>query len=169
MLAGIIDKLKAVVPIVAGLVGGETAGKAAASILGIAEQITGKKGNEAVDAIKADPALALQFEQALMNQEKDLIKLQYEDIKDARSRDIEVRKLNSGKNHRADILAYSAIASFIALIFFFFFRVPDQGIKDIMILLIGNLAGIVSTIYAYEFGSSRGSKDKTNILGGLDK
>jgi len=153
------------VPIVAGLVGGETAGKAAATILGIAEKVTGKKGDAAVDAIKADPALALQFEQALMTQEKDLLKLQYEDIKDARSRDIEVRKLSKGKNTRADILAYLAVVSFISLIFFFFYKTPDGGVKDIMILLIGNLSGVVSTIYAYEFGSSRGSKDKTTILG----
>lgn len=169
MLAGIIDKLKNVVPIVAGLVGGETAGKAAATILGIAESVTGKKGDEAVEAIKADPALALQFEQALMNQEKDLLKLQYEDIKDARNRDIEVRKLNKGKNVRADVLAYSAVASFIMLIFFFFYKTPDPNTKDIMILLIGNLSGVVTTIFAYEFGSSRGSKDKSTMMGLLDK
>jgi hypothetical protein len=169
MLAGIIDKLKGIVPIVAGLVGGDTAGKAAAAILGITEKITGKQGDEAVEAIKADPALALQLEQALMTQEKDLLKLQYDDIKDARNRDIEVRKLAGGKNVRADVLAYLAVVSFISLIFFFFYKTPDPNTKDIMILLIGNLSGVVTTIFAYEFGSSRGSKDKTSLLGSGDK
>ena len=168
MLGKLIDILKNTVPIVASLVGGDTAGKAAAKILGIAEAVTGKKEDAAVAAIQADPALALQFEQAVMAQEKDLLKLMYEDVKDARGRDIEVRKLNQGKNTRADIIAYAAIACFILLIFFFFFKTPDPNTKDIMILLIGNLSGVVTTIYAYEFGSSRGSKDKTNILG-LDK
>lgn len=168
-LGVILNGLKKVAPIVAGLVGGETAGKAAAAILGVAEDVTGKKGQEAVDAIAADPALALQFEQALMAQEKDLIKLQLDDVKDARARDIEVRKLAGGKNVRADVLAYLAVISFIALIFFFFYKTPDPGTKEIMVLLIGNLSGVVTTIFAYEFGSSRGSKEKTSILGGMDK
>ena len=164
MFGKIIDILKNAVPLVASLVGGDTAGKAAAAIVGIAEKVTGKQGDEAAAAIAADPALALQFKQALMDQEKDLLKLMYEDVKDARARDIEVRKLNKGKNLRADVIAYAAIASFIILIFFFFFKTPDPNTKDIMILLIGNLSGVVTTIYAYEFGSSRGSKDKTGIL-----
>jgi hypothetical protein len=167
-LGALVNVLKKVVPVVASLVGGDVAGKAAAAILGVAEDVTGKKGDEAVKAIEADPALALQFEQALMAQEKDLIKLQLDDVKDARTRDIEVRKLTGGKNTRADILAYSAVASFIALIFVFFWKTPDASTKDIFVLLIGNLSGVVTTIYAYEFGSSRGSKEKTSILG-LDK
>jgi len=51
------------------------------------------------------------------------------------------------------------------LFFFFFYRTPDPNTKDIMILLIGNLSGVVTTIFAYEFGSSRGSKEKNTLLG----
>ena len=49
--------------------------------------MTGRKGTEALDALKADPALVMQFRQAVMANETELDKAYLADRADARKRD----------------------------------------------------------------------------------
>jgi hypothetical protein len=64
----IISGLISIAPSIAKWIGGDKAEETATKIVGIAQAVTGKAGDPqgAVDAIKADPALAMQFQQALM-------------------------------------------------------------------------------------------------------
>ena len=160
-LIPVISALISTVPTIASLIGGETTGRAAAQVISIAETIAGKKGRDAVTAINADPALALDFEKACLANSTEILRLQIEDLKDARSRDIEIRKLNSGKNRRADVLAYGA--SFFLFVFttvLLFVKFEEGGTHDLLMILLGALIVIVKDVYGFEFGSSRGSKDK---------
>lgn len=63
----IISGLIGIAPTIAKWIGGDKAAETAEKVVGIAQAVTGKSSpQEAVDVIKADPALAMQFQQALM-------------------------------------------------------------------------------------------------------
>lgn len=64
--------LAQIVPTVAGLLGGERAQEKAERVAGIVRAVTGKEDPAAgVEALKADPQLALQFQAALMQHERE--------------------------------------------------------------------------------------------------
>jgi len=89
--------------------------------------------------------------------------LDIDNTKDARKRDAEIQKTN-GDNKRADNLAYMAVIAFLLCVFgILFVSIPEGTTRDLAMLLMGVLAGIVKDIYGFEFGSSRGSKDKDKI------
>jgi hypothetical protein len=58
------------VPQIVKWIGGDKAGSAAQKVVDIAQQVTGKpSGDQALEALKADPNLILQFRQAVLAQE----------------------------------------------------------------------------------------------------
>src|SRR4051794_41133208 len=61
--------LATVVPSIVRWVAGDNAGDVAQKVVDTAETITGQKGQDAVSAIKADPALQLQLQQLWSQQE----------------------------------------------------------------------------------------------------
>ena len=73
-----------------------------------AQTVTGKTGQAALDAIKADSAAQLAFQQALAAQAEDLEKAYLADRESARARDVGLAQAGR-RNIRADILAYAAI------------------------------------------------------------
>jgi hypothetical protein len=163
-IPAIIGALISAAPTVARLIGGNKAGKAADAAVKIAESVTGKKGMEAAKAIQADPNLAMRFEEAVMAQEVTLLRLANEDRADARSRDVEMRRLG-GTNWRADILAVGAMIGLVALIWtLLFVEIPAGPARDVLLMLSGALVTIVKDVYQFEFGSSRGSKEKDKLI-----
>jgi hypothetical protein len=85
---------------------------------------------------------------------------------EARLRDVELRKMAGGKNTRADALVAGAVIILLAcLIVLVFFRsdIPGEAVG-----IISTIAGIAGTClrdaFQFEFGSSRGSKEKDAIL-----
>jgi hypothetical protein len=88
----------------------------AEQVVKIAQTVTGKgTPDEATAAMRADPALAQQFHLAVLAADTKLEELYLADKANARSRDIEVRKLDGGKNHRADIMLVAAFVAVIAI------------------------------------------------------
>lgn len=83
--------------------GSDKAAEAAGKVVQIAEAVTGKQGPEAVEALKADPALVLQFRQAVMANETELDKAYLADRADARKRDVAIVQAGQ-RNVRADIM-----------------------------------------------------------------
>jgi ABC-type multidrug transport system fused ATPase/permease subunit len=58
------------VPKIVQWIGGDKAGAVAQKVISVAQQVTGKpSGDQALDALKADPSLVLQFQQAMLAQE----------------------------------------------------------------------------------------------------
>ena len=163
MIPAVISGLLTAAPALARLIGGSKAGKAADAVVGIAEAITGQTGADAVKAIQKDPALALEFERAVMAQEAEILRLSHEDRKDARARDVELRRIGYS-NWRADILAIGAMIGLVALIWtLLFVSIPDGPARDVLLILSGALVTIVKDVYQFEFGSSRGSKEKDRL------
>src|SRR5687767_3671215 len=99
-------------PKIAKALGGDKAAKVAETVVGIAETVTGLKGQQAVDTVKANPETALVFLQAQMAQEVRLEELVVEDRKDARERDREYVKAGR-KNYRADVMV---VCDFLGLV-----------------------------------------------------
>lgn len=163
-ILGLALKLAPVIPSVVGLFGGRNAEAVAEKVVGMAEAVTGKTGEAAVSAVRADPALALKLEQAYMRHVVELEQLYMDGVKDARARDVELRKIGGG-NWRADVLAVGALAGLIGLIWtLLFVHIPDGPARDTLLILSGALVAIVKDVYQFEFGSSRGSKEKSEAM-----
>lgn len=140
----------------------------AEQVVGIAQTVTGAKTpQEAVEALRKNADLAQQFNLAVLAADAEFEKAVMADRQDARSRDVEIRKVTGGTNRRADVMVIGAVVGLIScLLVLVLFR------KDIP----GEVVGIVSTVaaifgtclkdaFSFEFGSSRGSKEKDALLG----
>lgn len=147
--------------------GSDKAEKAAEQIVSIAENVTGRTGQDAVDIISADPAMVIQFRQALMSNETELDKAYLADRADARARDVEFVK--AGRyNWRGDLLALLAVSGLVLCVWFVAkdATLPERAVNAIM-FCAGVLAAAVRDVYSFEFGSSRGSKEKDDIISRL--
>lgn len=154
--------LASVAPKIVGWLKGPKAEAAAESLVGMAKQITGREdAADALAAIQADPQLALQFNIAVMQHEEKMDGTYLEDRQDARRRDVELMKLGR-TNDRANWMIIGDVVGLIACLAILFY-LPSEA--------PGEIRGIVSTIagffglglrdaHQFEFGSSRGSKDK---------
>jgi hypothetical protein len=146
----------------------DKAGDVAEQVIAVAQTITGT-GNpdDARTALRADPALLLQFRERMAALDAEMEKAYLADRQNARTRDVELKKAGH-RNLRADILAYAAIGGLITLMYtLLIVKVPDGPARDVFLLLAGALIVIVKDVYAFEFSSSRGSKDKDAIIANL--
>jgi hypothetical protein len=146
------------------ITGSDKAAEAAGKVVEIAQAVTGKQGPEAVQALQADPALVLQFRQAVLAQEADLDKAYLADRANARGRDVAM--VQAGRyNWRGDLLALLAVAGLVVCVWFVArdSDMPERAVNAIM-FVAGVLAAAVRDVYGFEFGSSRGSKEKDEAL-----
>lgn len=150
--------------------GSDKAAEAAAKVVGIAESVTGKKNQAAVEAIKSDPALLSNFRLQLFAAEAQLDALYLLDRQDARKRDATLAA--SGRhNWRGDLLALLAVGGLVMCVWLVArdLAMPERAVNAIM-FVAGVLAAAVRDVYNFEFGSSRGSKDKDDVIArGLQK
>jgi hypothetical protein len=147
------------------ITGSDKSAAVAEKVVDVAKAVTGQAdAPAAVAALQADPALALQFQQAIAGMEHDLEKAYLADRANARERDAEFIK--SGRhNWRADILAALAVGGLIVCVWFVArdTDMPERATNAIM-FVAGVLAAAVRDVYSFEFGSSRGSKEKDEAM-----
>lgn len=148
------------------LSGSEKAEKAAETVVDIAKAVTGRDdGAGALAAMHADPALALQFRQAVMANEADLDKSFLADRQNARARD--VAYVQAGKrNARADIMVGLAFLAVVVIAALMAVGGVDGNTAagGFLIAVGGMFARNIGTAFDFEFGSSRGSQNKDEIL-----
>lgn len=149
--------------------GSEKAAEAAGKVVEIAETVTGRSGIESVDALRADPSLVLQFRTAVLQVEADLDRAFLADRADARKRDTVF--VEAGRyNFRADLLAVLAVG---ALVLCVWLVASDPllpgGAREAIMFVAGVFAAAVRDVYGFEFGSSRGSKEKDEIVAKLKR
>lgn len=148
----------------------DTAGVVAGQVIDIAKTVTGKTSpGEAMKAMQADPALALQFKTAVMANDNDLEKAYLADRSSARSRDVALAQAGQ-HNHRADALAAMAVGGLIVCVYFIAkdTTLPERAVNAIM-FVAGVLASAVRDVYGFEFGSSRSSQAKDATISNLSK
>ena len=115
--------------------------------------IQGADSSEIIELRKLDAEFKMELE-----------RLGVQDRADARARDLQ----RSGNNWRADFLALIAIVGLVLCVWFIArdTEMPERAVNAIM-FVAGILAAAVRDVYAFEFGSSRGSKEKDDIIGRL--
>lgn len=152
-------------PKIAKALGGERAEKIAETVVGIAESVTGKQGQDAVNAIKADPNTALAYAQSVMANDTKFDEIMLEDRKDARARDRDFIKAGR-KNYRADVMVVCDFLGLIAcLVVLAIFYKELPGEATALISTVASIFGLcLRDAHQFEFGSSRSSRDKDELL-----
>lgn len=147
------------------LSGSEKAEEAAQKVIDVARVVTGKDdAGEAVEAIRADPAVLMQFRLAMAGIEADMDRAYLADRQNARGRDVAF--VQAGRwNIRADLLALLSVTGLIVCVWFVArdSSLPERAVNAIM-FVAGTLAACVRDVFAFEFGSSRGSREKDAML-----
>jgi len=147
---------------------GESNVAVAEKVVGIAQTVTGAKTpEEALERMRADAQLAQQFNLAVLSASTELDKAYLADRQGARTRDVEVRKLTGGSNTRADVMILGAVAGLLACLgtlVFFRKEIPGE-VVGIVATIAGIFGACLRDAFQFEFGSSRGSKDKDELIG----
>ena len=147
--------------------GGDTAGIVAGKVIDIAKAVTGNDTPEAaLRTMQLDPVMALAFKQSVLESEADLEKAYLGDRADARRRDLEMVKETGTRNRRADYMVVLDVVGLIAcLVVLIVFRDKIPGEVVGLLSTIASIFGLcLRDAHQFEFGSSRGSKDKTEMM-----
>lgn len=174
-LIPIAVKLAAFVPSILKMFNGSDKDVALAShVVGIAQAITGttdQPPEAALEVLNANPDKVLEFRASIAAQQVDMEKAYLVDRQDARDHDVDVRKLNDGHNRRADyMVALDVIGLIACLLVLIFFRQNLPGeVVGILSTIIGIFGACLRDAHQFEFGSSRSSKDKDEIISRMTK
>lgn len=145
---------------------GEPAASVVDRVVQVAQQVTGAATPaQAVQQLQADPALVLQYQQRLIEIDGELERAYLGDRADARRRDVALAQAGR-RNTRADVMVVMDVVGLVAcLAVLALFR--DQ-IPTEVVTLLSTIAGIfglcLRDAHQFEFGSSRGSKEKDQLL-----
>jgi len=128
-------------------------------------------GEKVLDRVMPDPQAAAQAKLELAKQAQDgrlkEIEAQFKDIDSARNREAQIATSEAApllNKIITPILALSITGlSFVLFGVIIFMEVTPQA-KDILIYVLGVLSALVTQVASYYFGSSMGSKDKTEEL-----
>lgn len=140
----------------------------AEGIIGVAQRITGQaEFDKMVGVLKNNPELIVEFQQAILDLERDVLSAEVEDRRHARDRDIALIAAGQS-NRRADIMVVASAAGLVLCLFslsFYHKALPGEAI-GIISTVAGIFGACLKDAYAFEFGSSRGSKNKdiTNLI-----
>lgn len=145
---------------------GEKPVAVAEKVVDLAKMVTGTQTPEAaLAAMRENAQLAQQFNLAVLAADTKLEELYLADRKDARARDIEVRKITGGYNWRADLMIVCCAA---ALVYIVYAINSNAALKPevlaIFNMAVGALLKMLGDAFSFEFGSSRGSKEKDELL-----
>jgi Flp pilus assembly protein TadB len=154
--------LAEIAPSIAKWIGGTGAEETAREVLDVAHKIAGtKETNDAVSVLKRDPKLLLEFQTKLFEIEEREADRILQDRMDARARDMAYAA--AGRNNtRADVMVVSAACGMVfCLIALGYYRedLPGEAV-GIISTIAGIFGSCLKDAYAFEFGSSRGSKVK---------
>lgn len=134
----------------------------------IAKSVTGtQSGEEALAALQADAAKAQEFRLAALQADTSLEEAYLADRQDARARDVALTQAGY-HNTRADVMVFfDAVGLVACLVVLTVFR---KDVPGEVVGLLSTIAGIfglcLRDAHQFEFGSSRGSREKDLIIGG---
>lgn len=151
------------------LSGSDKAAEAAERVVQVAQAVTGKPAAEALAQITADPAALLHFRQRIAELEVQMDKDYLVDRQGARDRDVAI--VQAGRsNRRADILAFLAVGALCFCVWLVAYQQNmPAGVREAIMFVAGVFAAAVRDVYGFEFGSSRGSKDKDELMVNLSR
>lgn len=156
-------------PVIGRWIQGSQGEQIAHKVVNIAQSVTGEKEMQKIQqALKIDPQMLIQFQKDILKIDQDLEMAEHKDRESARLRDMTLA--NAGKNnYRADIMVVSAALGLIfCLVVITLYRsnLPGEAV-GIISTIAGIFGSCLKDAYAFEFGSSRGSKLKDSKLSAL--
>jgi hypothetical protein len=185
LLVGLISYGPTLIRMVGGLFGGKTT-EAANTVADLVDQVKGLPSSEANEKIAAElrklpPEVMLELEKvrvrlAEIDNEREATRIagdtarlaaETADRASARARDTDLQKANGGYNTRADVMVIGAVVGLISclgVLIFFRGDIPGE-VVGIVSMIAGIFGACLKDAYAFEFGSSRGSKEKDALLG----
>lgn len=156
-------------PVIARWLGSDQAEQMAEQVIEIAKDITGQQNPvEIMQALKENSLLVRDFQKAIFEIEARSELALLEDRQNARSRDITFIK-SGHKNYRADIMVISAAVGLIMCLVslaFYAHKLPGEA-TGIISTIAGIFGACLKDAYAFEFGSSRGSKEKDSTVAAM--
>jgi len=118
------------------------------------------------EAVKGDSlakGLSEEFYKHELDFESEMYQLEVKDRQDARKREIDVMKLG-----KFDFMFYlsgiTGLASFGFVIYVLVYVELKTGNKELFVHLLGLIEGVALSIFAYYFGSSKGSQEKQKTI-----
>jgi hypothetical protein len=141
----------------------------AEQVIGLAQRVTGAPdGNAALEALRQNAQLAQEFNLAALKMDGELEQAYLADRQDARKRDVQLAQAGQ-HNTRADLMVLFDVVGLIAcLVVLSVFR---SSIPGEVVGLLSTIAGIfglcLRDAHQFEFGSSRGSREKSGLLAEL--
>ncbi len=156
-------------PMIVKWLGGNQAQDVAVQVIDIAKKITGcNDANDLTNSFKENPSAVIEFQKAVLEMDKDLEMAALQDRQNARNRDIALAQVGH-KNVRADIMVVSAAMGLVmclASLAFYSEALPGEAV-GIISTVAGIFGACLKDAYAFEFGSSRGSKEKDVAVAAL--
>lgn len=145
---------------------GEKSATIAEKVIGIAQTVTGAPtGEAALAAMQQNAQLAQEFNLAALQADTDLEQAYLADRKDARARDVALRQAGFA-NKRADWMVIGDVIGLVAcLVVLAVFRKEIPGEVVSLLSTVASIFGLcLRDAHQFEFGSSRGSKEKDVLL-----
>ena len=118
------------------------------------------------ESLMKDPELSPEQKQEvaeIIQLELEELDLRLKDVQNARNREIEIAKTGK-KDPMMLIVGIVGISVFVFMVGAIVFK-PELQDNKLLIHLLGMVEGVAITIFSYYYGSSKGSKDKTRLLG----
>lgn len=175
------------VPSIVKWVAGDKAGEAAQTVVNVAQAVTGKAtGPEALEAIKADAEAARAFQERMGALSVELDKLYLADRQDARKTEVALANAGASNAKRKNLMIIMDVVGLLACLAAMVYS-TWLGVTSIAVTAAGGTPDVSPIIMAlngplgmltqqfglslrdahqYEFGSSRGSETKTEMLAG---
>lgn len=156
-------------PIIARWLGGDQAQDVASKVVDIAQRVTGSIDPvEAIQRLQENTDMVSEFQKGIIQVEAEMELAFMKDRQDARLRDIAI--LNAGRsNVRADVMVIAAAFGLILCLgslAYFSEELPGEAV-GIISTIAGIFGACLKDAYTFEFGSSRGSKEKDNTVAAM--
>lgn len=145
---------------------GDKSAAVAEKVIEIAKQVTGTpSGPEAIEALRHNAQLAHDFNLAVLKLDGDLEQAYLADRKDARERDVKLHQAGY-QNKRADLMVLFDVIGLIAcLVVLSVYRTEIPGEVVGLLSTIAGIFGLcLRDAHQFEFGSSRGSREKDGLM-----
>jgi hypothetical protein len=147
--------------------GSEKAANVAQQVVGIAQTVTGAQTPEqALEMMKANTAMAAEFQQKVLAADTDLQKAFLLDVQSARA--MQIAALGQDDLFSKRFVYYFAAGwSLFAMTYFAavtFYPLPAAGQRVADTILGVLITTVLGSITAYFFGSTKSSMDKTKLL-----
>lgn len=156
-------------PIIARWLGGDQAQEAASKVVDIAQKVTNTLDPvEAIQRLQENTGMVSEFQKSIIQIEAEMELAVMKDRQDARLRDIAL--VNAGRsNIRADVMVIAAATGLVlclGALAYFSEELPGEAI-GIISTIAGIFGACLKDAYSFEFGSSRSSKEKEDVVAAM--